>query len=71
MKIFVAVVVLFLATGVQGSECILEMNGSWELNPKKSLDPQGLESESLVFENKRHHLRHEQPRAVASSVSPH
>ena len=38
--------VTYAATG-----CILDMNGSWSLNPKKSLDPTNLVYEVLVFSN--------------------
>ena len=31
--------------------CILEMNGRWALNPEKSLDPEELKYEILVFTN--------------------
>ena len=33
------------------TECILDMNGSWSLNPEKSLDPTNLVYEVLVFSN--------------------
>ena len=33
------------------SGCILAMNGSWSLNPEKSLDPTNLVYEVLVFSN--------------------
>ena len=33
------------------SGCILAMNGSWSLNPEKSLDPTNLGYEVLVFSN--------------------
>ena len=38
--------VTYAATG-----CILDMNGSWSLNPEKSLDPTKLNYEVLVFSN--------------------
>ena len=38
--------VTYAATG-----CILDMNGSWSLNPEKSLDPTNLVYEVLVFSN--------------------
>ena len=38
--------VTYAATG-----CILDMNGSWSLNPEKSLDPTNLIYEVLVFSN--------------------
>ena len=38
--------VTYAATG-----CILDMNGSWSLNPEKSLDPTNLDYEVLVFSN--------------------
>ena len=52
MRIFLIVATLSLtpityaATG-----CILDMNGSWSLNPEKSLDPTNLVYEVLVFSN--------------------
>ena len=38
--------ITYAATG-----CILDMNGSWSLNPEKSLDPTNLDYEVLVFSN--------------------
>lgn len=52
MRIFLILATLSLtpityaATG-----CILDMNGSWSLNPEKSLDPTNLVFEVLVFSN--------------------
>ena len=52
MRIFLILATLSLtpityaATG-----CILDMNGSWSLNPEKSLDPTNLVYEVLVFSN--------------------
>ena len=52
MRIFLILATLSLtpityaATG-----CILDMNGSWSLNPQKSLDPTNLIYEVLVFNN--------------------
>ena len=52
MRIFLILATLSLtpityaATG-----CILGMNGSWSLNPEKSLDPTNLVYEVLVFSN--------------------
>ena len=37
------------ASGTTG--CILAMNGSWLLNPEKSLDPSNLAYEVLIFSN--------------------
>ena len=38
--------------------CILEMNGSWSLNPDKSLDPTSLAYEVLVFSNTEEEQRY-------------
>ena len=39
------------ASAQAATDCILEMNGRWALNPIKSLDPEGLLYEILVFTN--------------------
>ena len=39
------------ASAQAATDCILEMNGRWALNPIKSLDPEGLQYEILVFTN--------------------
>ena len=48
------VIFCLLCTSVSAqaaTDCILEMNGRWALNPIKSLDPEGLQYEILVFTN--------------------
>ena len=43
---------LFAAFSAQAAtDCILEMNGRWALNPEKSLDPEELQYEILIFTN--------------------
>ena len=52
MRIFLFLLTMFVTVGVQAAtDCILEMNGRWALNPEKSLDPEGLQYEILIFTN--------------------
>lgn len=52
MRFLLLLFTLFAATGIQAADdCILKMNGKWALNPEKSLDPQALQFEVLVFTN--------------------
>jgi hypothetical protein len=52
MKILFFVIALFATASVQAaSGCMLEMNGRWALNAEKSLDPEALQFEVLVFSN--------------------
>lgn len=60
MKIlFLLVSLLFSANLHAATACILEMNGRWALNPEKSLDPEGLQYEILVFSNTADEQRYE------------
>ena len=52
MRIFLILATLSLTpVTYAATECILDMNGSWSLNPEKSLDPTNLVYEVLVFSN--------------------
>ena len=52
MRSVVIFCLLFTSASAQAAtDCILEMNGRWALNPIKSLDPEGLQYEILVFTN--------------------
>ena len=51
MKVLIAAIASCLAVAAQASAQIVEMNGTWELNPKRSLDERGPDSESLIFKN--------------------
>ncbi|NKB32744.1 MAG: hypothetical protein GKR91_06565 [Pseudomonadales bacterium] len=52
MRILFLFLTAFATFSVQAAtDCILEMNGRWALNPEKSLDPEGLQYEILVFTN--------------------
>ena len=52
MRFFLILATLFLTSITYAtSGCILDMNGSWSLNPDKSLDPTNLNYEVLVFSN--------------------
>ena len=52
MRIFLILATLFLTPVTYAATgCILDMNGSWSLNPEKSLDPTNLVYEVLVFSN--------------------
>ena len=52
MRFFLILASLSLTSVTYGaSGCILAMNGSWSLNPEKSLDPTNLVYEVLVFSN--------------------
>ncbi|MDA1372646.1 MAG: hypothetical protein O2971_18075 [Proteobacteria bacterium] len=52
MRILFTIFALFATVSVQAaSGCMLEMNGKWSLNPEKSLDPDELQFEVLVFTN--------------------
>jgi hypothetical protein len=52
MKSLFFVIALFATASVQAaSGCMLEMNGRWALNAEKSLDPEALQFEVLVFSN--------------------
>tara|TARA_E500000075_G_C6964503_1_gene307150 strand:+ start:220 stop:687 length:468 start_codon:yes stop_codon:yes gene_type:complete len=52
MRIFLILATLSLTpTTYAATGCILDMNGSWSLNPEKSLDPTNLVYEVLVFSN--------------------
>ena len=52
MRIFLILATLSLTPiTYAASGCILDMNGSWSLNPEKSLDPTNLVYEVLVFSN--------------------
>ena len=52
MRIFLIVATLSLTPVTYAATgCILDMNGSWSLNPEKSLDPTNLVYEVLVFSN--------------------
>jgi hypothetical protein len=49
MRVFTAVTLLFLVAAAPAPGQILEMNGSWELNPERSIGPSPVQ-ETLVFE---------------------
>ena len=52
MRIFLILATLSLTPVTYAANgCILDMNGSWSLNPEKSLDPTNLVYEVLVFSN--------------------
>ena len=52
MRIFLVLATLSLTPVTYAATgCILDMNGSWSLNPEKSLDPTNLVYEVLVFSN--------------------
>ena len=52
MRIFLILATLSLTPATYAATgCILDMNGSWSLNPEKSLDPTNLVYEVLVFSN--------------------
>ena len=52
MRFFLILATLSLTPITYGATgCILDMNGSWSLNPGKSLDPTNLDYEVLVFSN--------------------
>ena len=49
--LFIVFALTVAASAQAATDCILEMNGAWALNPEKSLDPEGLQFEVLVFSN--------------------
>ena len=52
MRFFLFLAILLVTTATNAAEgCILAMNGSWSLNPAKSLDPTSLAYEVLIFSN--------------------
>ena len=52
MRFFLILAILLVTTATNAAEgFILAMNGSWSLNPGKSLDPTSLAYEVLVFSN--------------------
>lgn len=51
MRIIFTVVASLFAAVTHASGCLIEMNGTWNLVPGKSLDEGGPDSESLVFRN--------------------
>lgn len=52
MRILLIVFTLFATMSAQAAtDCILEMNGKWALNAEKSLDPEALQFEVLIFTN--------------------
>ena len=46
--LFIVFALTVAASAQAATDCILEMNGAWALNPEKSLDPEGLQFEVLV-----------------------
>ena len=52
MRFFLFLAILLVTPATNAAEgCILAMNGSWSLNPAKSLDPTSLAYEVLIFSN--------------------
>lgn len=52
MRMLIFLIFLLASVGVHAAtDCILEINGRWALNPHKSLDPEGLQYEILTFTN--------------------
>lgn len=52
MRIFTFLISLLAMFNTHAAtDCIMEMNGRWSLNPQKSLDPEGLQYEILIFTN--------------------
>ena len=59
MRFFLILAILLVTTATNAAEgCILAMNGSWSLNPGKSLDPTSLAYEVLVFSNTEEEQRY-------------
>ena len=40
--LFIVFALTVAASAQAATDCILEMNGAWALNPEKSLDPRGI-----------------------------
>jgi len=52
MRFLIAALAIFINTDATAANgCMLEMNGRWALDPEKSLDPEELQYEVLVFNN--------------------
>ncbi|MDE0731701.1 MAG: hypothetical protein OSB72_01450 [Gammaproteobacteria bacterium] len=55
----ISLLAIFSSASIQAaSDCILEMNGRWSLNPETSLDPEELQFEVLVFTNTENEQRY-------------
>lgn len=50
-NLFIVFALTAAVSAQAATDCILEMNGTWTLNPEKSLDPEGLQFEVLIFSN--------------------
>ena len=49
--VLIALAILLNNTALAASGCMLEMNGRWALDAEKSLDPDQLKYEVLIFKN--------------------